>query len=422
MKENMLKKSFLIVLIQAAGMIISLLSVYFVAGDMGPVIYSLIGIRQVILGIVNTFSHLGIETVMSREALYWMHQGDNEKVQEYATQSILSRCMGFALLLPLLLGYLCFISYTKYDGQYLLLFLLFYVGACVGALNQSMSLIIRSRGGYVFSQLVSTLNGDIISVAAIIIYVFVGLKVYLLFIALGTIPVMFVYYSYIRQLFKRKYLQPKATIKKIKGSRYLWEKSWLDYFRVEADVTLISILFPPAIIGTYSIYKKFEGILKAFIEGFFDVLCQRQVQYKGDKDNLVKQEKKINLVRWGAIGVVAVSGIVFSITPNFFIELINLQKYDGISMIIYVVLLTGILHLWGKYEINAVSYFAPTKTIFKLGVAVFAITIMSYVTLIISPTIEGALAQRIVIWGATSLVTIIIFRRRRDLYYSNIYK
>lgn len=418
----MLKKSFAVVLIQAAGMIVSLLSVYFVAGDMGPVIYSLIGIRQVILGIVNTFSHLGVETVMGREALYWMQNGQDEKVQEYATQSILSRIVGFVLLFPLLFGYLAFINYTKYDGQYLLLFFLFYVGACVGALNQSMSLIIRSRGGYVFSQIVNTLNGDIMGVAAILIYQFIGLKVYLLFIALGTIPVMFVYASYIKTLFKKHFWDLKPTLSKIKESRYLWVKSWLDYFRVEADVFLVSLLFPPVILGNYSIYKKFEGILKGFIEGFFDVLCQRQVQFKGNVSALKKQESKINRVRWMAIVFVIICGFVFYINPDFFIKMINLQKYDGMHTIIYVVLLTGILYLWGKYEINAVSFFAPTKTVFKLGVVTLIITILSYSSLIILPSLNGALVQRIIVWGATSLVTVVLFRRSRDMYYSHIYK
>lgn len=418
----MFKSSFAIVFIQAAGMIVSLLSVYFVAGDMGPVVYSLIGIRQIICAIVNTFSHLGIETVMCREALFWMDKGDYKKVQEYATQSIISRIIGFIILFPILFAYLSYIVYTKYESNYLLLFFLFYIGACVGALNQSMSLIIRSRGGYVFSQIVSTLNGDIIGVAAILIYQFIGLKVYLWFIALGTIPVLFVYASNLIKLFKMKYLRIGETIKKIKESRYLWMKSWIDYFSVEADVLLVSLLFPPSILGNYSIYKKFEGILKAFIEGFFDVLCQQQVQFKGNMEILKSKEKKINLVRWLAVAIVGIGGIVFSVNPDYFIYLINLQKYESMQMIIYVVLLTGILYLCGKYELLAISFFAPTKTVFKLGALISTITIVSYFSLIIIPSLEGALLQRIIVWGASSIVGIYLFRSRRDLYYSHIYK
>lgn len=418
----MLKNSFAIVLIQAAGMVVSLLSVYFVAGDMGPLVYSLIGVRQIICAIVNTFSHLGVETVMCREALYWMQQGDHEKVQEYATQSLVSRFVGFVMLFPLLFAYLIFINYTKYDGQYMLLFFLFYIGACVGAINQSMSLIIRSRGGYVFSQIVTTLNGDIIGVAAILIYQFIGLEVYFLFIALGTIPVMFVYASHIRQLFRHKHLRIKETIKKIKESRYLWVKSWIDYSSVEADVLLVSVLFPPTILGNYSIYKKFEGILKTFIEGFFDVLCQQQIKYKGDIETLKTKEKKINLVRWLAILFIIIAGFIFSINPDFFIGLINLQKFDGMQMIVYVVLLVGVIYLCGKYELISIFFFAPTKTVFKFGIVTLVITLLSYFSLLIIPSLGGALMQRVIVWGATTAVGIYLFRSRRNMYYSHIYK
>lgn len=418
----MLKNSFLIILIQSAGLIVSLLSIYLVAGDMGPAIYSLMGVRAVIGGLLSNFSHLGVETAMSREALYWMHHGQDDKVQEYATQSILSRVIGFIVLAPIVLAYLAFLNFAKYDGQYTLLFVLFYIGSCVGALNQAMSIIIRSRGGYVFSQIVSTLNGDIIGVIGIVVYIYAGATPYLIFVALGSIPVMFVYVSYLRKIFKLRYLQIKPTLKKIKDTRFLWLKSYLDYFRNEADSLLVSLLFPPVIMGSYTIYKRFENIFKQFIEGFFDVLCQRQVQNKGEVEVLKTQEKKINIVRWGAIVLIFIGALVFSTKPDFWINLVNLGKYDSMELIVYAVLLVSVLYLLGKYEINAISYFAPSKTIFKMGVAVFVVTIVSYLSLLILPSIEGALLQRVIAWGFASLMAIILFRPRRDSYYRNIYK
>ena len=421
-QSGMLKSSFAIVLIQAAGLIVSLLSIYLVAGDMGPAIYSLIGVKAVVAGFVNTFSHLGVETAMSREALYWMHHGDDEKVREYATQAVLSRLIGFVVLAPIVLAYLAFLNYTKYDGQYTILFLLFYAGSCVGALNQAMSIIIRSQGGFVFSQIVNTLNGDIIGVIGICIYVFAGATPYLVFVALGTIPVMFVYISHLRKVFRRRHLQIRPTLKKIKDTRFLWLKSYMDYLRSEADSLLVSLMFPPVIMGSYSIYKKFEAIFKQFIEGFFDVLCQRQVQNKGEVAVLKAQERKINLVRWGVVGIIIIGAIVFSINPNFFIKLVNLGKYDNMQLIVYTVLLVAVLYLIGKYEINAISYFAPSKTIFKMGIAVFVATIVSYVSLLVLPSIEGALLQRVLSWGAASLIAILLFRPRRERYYQNIYQ
>lgn len=418
----MLKNSFLIVLIQATGMILSLISVYLVAGDMGPEIYSLLGINAVVTGIVGTFSHLGVETAMSREALYWMHNNDTKIVQEYATQTILSRCVGFIILAPIVLAYLAFINFTKYEGQYTFLFLLFFIGSCIRALNQAMSIVIRSQGGFVFSQVVNTLNGDIMGVAAILIYIYLGANVYFVFVALSAVPVVFVYISYLRKNISLKYFLLKPALKKIKETRYLWLKSYLDYLKVEADSLLVSLLFPPVIMGNYSIYKKFEHILKQFIEGFFDVLCQRQVEYKGNPPVLKAQERKINIVRWAAIAFIVVGGIVFSLNPDYFINLINLGKYGSMEIIVYSSLLVAILYLVGKYEINAISFFAPTKTIFKMGIAVFVITIISYLSLVILPSLGGALLQRLLTWGGASLIAILLFIPRREMYYSNLYQ
>lgn len=418
----MLKKSFIVVLIQAGGLILSLVSVYLVAGDMGPEVYSLLGINQVACGIISTFSHLGIETAMGREALYWMHNGETEKVREYATQSILSRFMGFLILAPLVLGYLAFINFSKYDGQYTILFLMFYLGGCIRALNQSMSLLIRAQGGFVFSQFVSTLNIDIMGAAAILIYIFLGAKVYFYFIALSSIPVVFVYVTYLRKNFKWKHLLIRPTLVKIKETSYLWLNSYLNYFKAEADSLFVSLLFPPVIMGNYSIYKKFESIFKKFIEGFFDVLCQRQVEYKGNPVVLKAQERKISIVRWIAILAIVLGGVIFTIDPTYFISLINLSKYEGMKAVIYASLLMAVLYLLGKYEINAISFFAPTKTIFRMGIAVFVLTVVSYLSLLILPSLEGALLQRIIVWGGSSVLAIYLFRTRRENYYKNIYK
>ena len=91
-------------------------------------------------------------------------------------------------------------------------------------------------------------------------------------------------------------------------------------------------------------------------------------------------------------------------------------------LIIYTVLFVAILYLIGKYEINAISYFAPSKTIFKMGIVVFVVTLVSYLSLVVLPSIEGALLQRVLSWGAASLIAIMIFRPRRERYYSSFYQ
>ena len=92
------------------------------------------------------------------------------------------------------------------------------------------------------------------------------------------------------------------------------------------------------------------------------------------------------------------------------------------EVIVYASFLVAILYLLGKYEINAISFFAPSKTIFKMGIIIFIVTVVAYLSLIFIPSIEGAFLQRIITWGGASIVAIILFRNRREAYYSNIYQ
>ena len=420
MQKSSLKSSFLIILIQVVGILLSLLSVYFVAGDMGPEIYSLKGIHGVIGGVIVAFSHLGVETTMMREALYWKEKGDVEKVKEYATQSIVSRFIGFVVLSPFVIAYLTFICFSKYNGDYSLLLFLFFIGSCIGALNDSMSLIIRSEGGYVFSQFVRTLNTEVIGAIGIILYLKAGAQAYLYFLAFAPIPVLLIFFFKINNLFSLKYAKIKPTLRKIKESKYLWLRSYLDYFKGNADTLLVSILFPPAIIGAYTIYKTLENMVKSFIEGFFDVISQRTVKFKGQLDKLLKEERKFNFIRWAAIAIIVVAGIVFSLDADFFINVVNLSKYGSMELIVYTVLAVAIIYLIGKYEINAVSLFATSKATFNIGIVVFGITIASYLSLVLLSSIEGALLQRIIAWSGTSLISILYFRANRTKLYTQI--
>ena len=134
----MFKKSVIIVIIQLFGSVLGLLSIYFIAGDMEPSVYSLIGIYAVISGIMLTFSQLGIETTMTREALYWVEHGNIEKVKEYASQAFVSRFVALLILCPFILAYVIVINETKYEGDYTVLLIAFIVGASINSINNAM--------------------------------------------------------------------------------------------------------------------------------------------------------------------------------------------------------------------------------------------------------------------------------------------
>ena len=389
---------------------------------MGPEIYSLVGVYSVVSSIVLAFSHLGVETTMMREALFWKEQGEVNCIKEYTMQSLLSRFMGFVFLSPFIVGYLLFLCFYKYNGSYLLLLLSFYFGSCASALNDSMSLIIRSQGDYVFSQFARTLNSTITKFLAIFLYIKFGAMPYLYFYALVPFPLMLIFIVRLNNNIDFEYLKINGTLIKIKESKNLWLKSYLDYFSVSADNLLVSILFPPTIMGVYSLYKNLEQIAKSFIEGFFDVLTQKFVQFKGNMRKLVELERRVNFVRWFVIGIILIGVVAFSINSTFFIELANLRKYQNVDMVLYCVMIVSIIYLVGKNEINIVSLFATSRTIFNLGVFVFIMTLLSFLVVVAVPTLLGVLLQRIIIYTITSASAMMLFYRNRESLYTNIYK
>lgn len=418
----MLRKSIIVVIIQIIGVLFSFATLYFVAGDMDPAVYSLVGTYAVILSVVNTFSHLGVETIMMREALYWMGQGENEKVQEYATQSVCSRIFGFGFLFPFLFGYILFLNVTKYNGESLSLLLMFISGSLASSLNDALSLIIRSRGGYVFSQMTRTINFSIIKCIGLILYFIYGAKVYLYFYSLSPIPLLLLLLFYTRNLLSFKYIQFKPMIMKIKESKFLWLRQDLEFFKNYADSLLVSIIFPSFIMGSYSIYKQLEGIAKDFIEGFFDVLSQNMVKYKGQYQILCKEERKFNIIRVAVASLILICVGVFSLYSNEIISLCHMTKYQSVDIMVYCMSFVSLLYLLGKYEINAIAFFGSSKMNFQISVILFIVAIMTFVFVIYIPSIEGALLQRIVIYASASIVSILFYRKHRRIFFENILK
>lgn len=418
----MFKKSLIIVLIQILGAVAGIFSLYFVAGDMAPETYSLVGVYSILSGITLTFTDLGIETTMMRETLYWIQKGEQEKVVEYTTQAIISRILGIVFLLPFLTVYLRYINVSKYNGEYGWLFQLFLIGSAASAINDAMSLIVRAQGGYIFSQLLKTVNNYFLKFFGIILYYWKGTEIYLIFYGLSSLPLLLIFVIKLRKNFSIRYIKIKETIRKVYKARYLWLKTDLDYFKANVDSLLVSTIFPSSVMGAYTIFKNMENMMRIFIEGFFDVLSQNLVKYKGNIDELKNKEKRIKIVRNIIVGAVLMGTVIFMIFPSFFIQLIHLDHYPYIKEMIICVLILAVVYLAGKYEINMLSLFAGSKINFKIGIHVFMISVISFGIVLIIPTINGVLVQKIIIYALTSLISVIYFSRNKTDYYTKLYQ
>lgn len=418
----MFKKSFYVVIVQFFGVILGLFSIYFVVGDMAPEIYSLVGINTIISGIVQTFSDLGIETVMMREALVWMREEENEKVEEHATQALVSRIIGFCILLPLLSLYVLYLYHFRYNEQFLLLLFVYVIGGGISSLNNSMSLIVRSRGGYVFSQIANTINSYFAKFVGLALFFICGDSAYLYFVGIAPIVMFFVLYMYTRKLYKIRYVRISETFQKIWKYKIWWIKTDIDYFKNSADSFLVSLLFPAAIMGSYTIFKTLENIAKAFIEGFFDVLSQESVRNKGNKVALERIERKIKKVRNLIITIIILGTAIFCMDRYFFIELVNLKNYQYIDLLVLCVAFVSIIYLVGKYEINTIAFFGTAAMNLKLSLFTGGISIGAFLIVILSPNILGVIMLKIISYGVFSLAAIVLFKRYKCDMYTQILK
>ncbi len=309
---------------------------------------------------------------------------------------------------------------VKYNGEYMFLFFCMAMGAVANLLIDSMRNLVRADGGYVFVQLMGTINATFLKLIGIAIYFRFGVMPYLYFYIFASVPILVCFIIRCKQYFSVKYLQLTPMFRKIWDARYLWLKSDLEYIRANADSLLISLLFPAAIMGTYTVYKSIEQIMKNFIEGFFDVLSQNTVCYKGDRIALENQEHKIKIIRNLVVIVIILGTIIYAANMSWWTRLINLQHYEGIDIFILCVALTSIIYLLGKYEINAIAFLAETKMNFKLALITAVLATMTYLVIAVMPTTTVIVIQRVLVYLFPTVVAVYLFQKNKMNIYGKI--
>ena len=161
-------------------------------------------------------------------------------------------------------------------------------------------------------------------------------------------------------------------------------------------------------------------MMKNFVDGFFDVLSQRTVRYKGNERALKNQEKIIKCARNIGMAVIIAGIIVYGANMSWWIKVLNLSNYTGIKWFVLGVAISGVFYLWGKYEMNAILFLAETKTILLVTVINVIITLASYIIIVISPTIKWIVFQRIFNYWISSLIAIVVVCKKKKTIYSSI--
>lgn len=256
----------------------------------------------------------------------------------------------------------------------------------------------------------------------IILYFLKGANWYLVFCSFSSIPLLFIFFLKLRKKLIFSKIKINKIFKKIYAARYLWLKTNLDFFKTNVDGILVSALFPSSIMGSYTIFRSLDGMLRLFIDGFFDVLSQNLVRYKGNIEELLRQEKIIKLARNLIMVCLTIGTFTFTLMPEIFINILGMNNYPYISQMITCVGIVGIVYLTGKYEVNMLALFAGSKINFVMGIYIFGISVISYLGLFISTSVYVVLCQKVIVYLFTSIISIFVFNKNKIDYYSNIYR
>lgn len=413
----MLKNSFKVVLIQLINIVLSFLSINIVAGNMSPTTYSLVGLYSVIVGFTNTFSQFGLETVMTRKALYWKEKGETYYIKEYFTQSLFLRIILNLLFSPFILIYLFYLSNLKYEGEFLGLMFFFMFSSLFRGILTSLQISIRSQGGYVFSQIIDLVSNTGFKIISLIAFVFGGDLLYLYIWSF--MPIATAVYLLIleRKNIDLSYISLKSLLVKIKSCKYLWLKSFLDYGKSYGDNLIVSIFFSAEFFGSYSLFKSIEQICKSMIEGFFDTLTQEMVRLKRQKISLIKYERKIRNVKNICIIFIVLCTLIYWKFSNAIISMIGISHYPYINMLVLTAAICSIFYVMGKIEINMIALFEYPSLNLTAAIIMFLFTFLSYIPVIYFNQVIILLLQRDSIYLFNSVINMIIFKMKKSRLY-----
>ena len=356
-----MSQSIKLLLLQIFSIIMGLFSVFYVAGNIPPKFYALVGVYEVIAGLIRVFSSTGIETLALRNILVLQEENNKNKITEIVTLSIVTRvALAIALILPLLV-YVTYMSNYKFDGMYLGLFTLMLISGMFIALNESLILILKSFNNYVSAGVVHVSVNVLGKLVALWIFHRMGFELYISFVII--LPALV---SLIMLLRLREYICIRThygwlKIKEIlKETRPFALSAYISYVYNLLDQLIVSLIFPPEILSSFTLAKRILAILRNVVSNIFDPLIQSLVKYKFSHDILMDKihqildlNKRIFVVSLGAL-----------LTAGLFVEkvviFLRLQSYPNLSVYIITVLI-GVLvliHFKARHQIMLI-FFRP---------------------------------------------------------------
>lgn len=330
---------------------------------------------MIVAGVFTAFTSVGYETVLLRNSLKWK-ESKPSKTSRFIISALVSRVF-LSFILMLIMGvYLFWLSKTNYEGQYMNIFSMFLVIGLFSSLNNSISLILRSFNRYLISFSISILALLLTKIIAFIVFMEFGFQEFLMVMILSPIIVFFASIGLVLPYVKKFSINFRyfRHFRSVISFGYMGH---LKYLINGSDRLIISVFMIPEILASYSLAKQMQNAGKGLIEGFFDPICQKAVQYKGNQEKQLHYFKKIKKIKLIIIAIGLFASIICVLYINQVVSIVGLDSYKYFTSFIIGAIVSSLIYLIYKVEINLVSLFEEPKRLLYLDLGSFSIFLLT---------------------------------------------
>lgn len=382
-----MKQSVGLVILQVIGIVLGLVSVFWVAGSLPAEKYAVVGIYNIISTLILVFSNTGFETHAIRNILSWKEEGKTDSIKLIVTQAITFRTLIASFIFLPVIGYAIYISSNKFEGQYLGLFVLMGFLSISKATNDATVLLLKAFNKYLAAAFFTYSVNVFGKLLALLLFIEFGFNAYINTIMwlplIITLPVIYM----LRKNICFKGVFTKINIKKgVSESKFFAVSSYLSYIFNFMDQLLVSIFLSAEILGSFSVAKNILAMARTFIENIFDPLIQNLVRFKQNFDEMKLRLNRIFKIK----NILLIISIIFIPFVFFFTDeillLLNLDHYIVLNYYVFFIYIAQVFLIASKVKYNYICLFFSQKS-YLLITAVNSISTLFFfiITIIISP-------------------------------------
>lgn len=379
-----MRQSIGLVILQIFGIVLGLVSVFWVAGSLPPEEYAIVGIYNIISTLILVFSNTGIETHAIRNVLAWKEEGKIDQLKLTVTQSITYRTIFASIVFLPIIGYSAYISTHKFNGQYFGLFILMGFLSISKATNDATVLILRSFNKYLAAALVTYTVNVFGKIVALLLFIKYGFLIYIYMIMLlpliTTIPVLLMIKDNIDFKGVFKWSNFKTGVVE---SKYFAFSSYISYIFNFLDQLLVSIFMSAEILGTFSVAKNILSMAKTFIENIFDPMIQNLVSVKQNMEVFKLKLKRVFKIRNILLYVSILFIPLVYFTIGNILNILQINHYPFLNYFIVFIYLSQVVHIAMKVKYNYICLFYPQSSYLKINTINALLMLLFFVVIVL---------------------------------------